>query len=118
MQQLILDRYPTADVRVYAIWTRKLFGDNRRWWDAAGLTDRRVVHYWDGEDVAGQWFVQNQPGYQGPDWDAWLLYGPDATWSADRPPVLAGSGYDVADTIGDLDRGLAPLLRQAGTGAP
>jgi hypothetical protein len=118
VQQLILERYPTANVRVYAIWTSKLLGDSRRWWDAAGLTDRRVIHLWDGPDVAGQWFAQHQPGYQGPDWDTWLLFGPEATWSADRPPALEGSGYSVVDTIGDLDRGLVPLLRQVGTRTP
>jgi hypothetical protein len=113
VHQQILQKYPTANLRVYAIWTRKLFGDSRRWWDAAGLTDPRVVHLWDGPDVTGQWFTQHQPGYQGPDWDTWLLFGPEATWTADRPPTLRGSGYAVVDTIDELDRSLTPLLSTA-----
>jgi hypothetical protein len=50
-----------------------LFGDARSCWDAAGLTDPRVVHLWDAEDVSGGWLAANVAGYQGGDWDTYLL---------------------------------------------
>ena len=51
MQSKLLEAHPHARLRVYAIWVNKLFGDARNRWDAAGLTDPRVVHLWDAEDV-------------------------------------------------------------------
>ena len=52
MQSKLLNAHPDARLRVYAIWVNKLFGDARNRWDAAGLTDPRVVHLWDTDDVS------------------------------------------------------------------
>ena len=102
MQSDILEANPTARLRVYAIWTNKLFGDARNRWDADGLTDPRVVHLWDA-DVAGDWLVGHVSGYQGGDWDTYLLFGPDATWTS-QPEPLRSSGSPVDGHIDALSQ--------------
>jgi hypothetical protein len=109
VQSKILELYPHARLRVYAIWVNKLFGDARNRWDAAGLTDSRVVHLWDAQDVSGAWLATNVPGNQGGDWDTYLLFGPDAAW-ASHPTPLAGSGSPVDHQIDDLGQALNSLL--------
>jgi hypothetical protein len=109
VQSKLLNTYPNARLRVYAIWVNKLFGDARRRWDAAGLTDPRVEHLWDPEDVAGDWLATNVPGYQGSDWDTYLLFGPDATWTSQPTPLASASG-PVDHQINDLRQALNPLL--------
>ena len=109
MQSRVLKAYPHARLRVYAIWVNKLFGDARNRWDAAGLTDPRVVHLWDADNVAGEWLATNVAGNQGGDWDTYLLFGPEASW-AGRPAPLVSSGGPVDRQIDDLRRALTPLL--------
>jgi hypothetical protein len=109
VQSDILKAHPTARLRVYAIWVNKLFGDARNRWDAAGLTDPRVVHLWDADDVSGGWLVDNVSGYQGGAWDTYLLFGPDATW-ASQPTPLHSSGSPVDDQIEVLSQAVSPLL--------
>jgi hypothetical protein len=46
VQSQLLNPNPQARLRVYAMWVNKQVGDARSRWDAAGLTDRRVVHLW------------------------------------------------------------------------
>ena len=48
-------------------------------------------------------------GYQGSDWDTYLLFGPDATWTS-RPGPLRNSGSPVDHQIDDLRQALNPLL--------
>ena len=112
MQSEILASHPTAKLRVYALWTNKLFGDARNRWDAAGLTDPRVTHLWDGTDVAGDWLAGHVAGYQGGDWDTYLLFGPDATWrEASVPPSpLRSSGSPVDANADTLRQAIDPLL--------
>ena len=109
MQSKLLNPHPHARLRVYAIWVNKLFGDGRNRWDAAGLTDSRVVHLWDAEDVSGAWLADNVTGNQGSDWDTYLLFGPDATWTS-QPTPLASSGSTVAAQIDQLSHAISPLL--------
>ena len=109
MQSKLLEAHPHAHLRVYAIWVNKLFGDARNRWDAAGLTDPRVVHLWDAEDVSGSWLADNVAGNQGGDWDTYLLFGRDATWTS-QPTPLASSGSPVDHQINDLRQALNPLL--------
>ena len=75
-----------------------------------------MVHLWDAENVSGRWLVDNVPGYQGGDWDTYLLFGPGATW-ASRPTPLRSSGSPVADQIDVLSRALGPLLAATATTA-
>ena len=109
MQSKLLEAHPDARLRVYAIWVNKSFGDARNRWDAAGLTDARVVHLWDEPNVSGEWLAANVDAYQGSDWDTYLLFGPDATWTS-RPGPLRSSGSPVDHQIDDLRQALNPLL--------
>jgi hypothetical protein len=116
VQSEILKAHPQARLRVYAIWVNKQVGDARSRWDAAGLTDPRVVHLWDAKDVSGAWLAGNVPGYQSSDWDTYLLFGPEATWTS-QPTPLRSSGAPVFDQIEELSQALNPLLtapRRAG----
>jgi hypothetical protein len=109
VQSEILGTHPNAKVKVYAIWANKLFGDARDRWDAAGLTDARVTHLWDGPDVSGGWLAANVEGFAGSDWDTYLLFGPDATWTA-RPGPLLASGAPVDAELDRLQLAIGPLL--------
>jgi hypothetical protein len=112
VQSKLLNPHPHARLRVYAIWVNKLFGDRRDRWDAAGLTDPRVVHLWDAADVSGGWLAANVAGNQGGDWDTYLLFGPQATWTS-QPTPLASSGGPVDHQINDLRGALDQLLAAA-----
>lgn len=109
MQTQLLEKYRSAKLRVYVIWTVKLPFDARDQWDGGGLIDPRVVHLWDQQDLVGDWFVAHLPDDQAGDWDAYLLFGPTATWTA-QPPPLISSGGPVIKTNDDLARSIAPLL--------
>ena len=95
---------------MYALWTNKLSGDARSQWDTDGLTDRRVVHLWDGRDIAGDWLQAHLPNDTAGDWDAYLLFGPNAVWTATPHPLLS-SGSTVIDTHDQLQSSILPLLR-------
>jgi hypothetical protein len=110
VQSQILSAHPDAKLKVYAIWVNKLFGDARDRWDAAGLTDERVTHLWDGDDVSGGWLANNVDAYGSGDWDTYLLFGPDATWD-DQPGPLLGSGSPVDAELDRLESAIGPLLR-------
>lgn len=58
------------------------------------MPDQRAVHFWDGEHIIGQWFAKAIDGYDGIAWDAYYLYGPDATWNS-VPSPLRGSGGTI-----------------------
>ena len=109
MQSQILSAHPNAKLKVYAVWANKLFGDGRDRWDAAGLTDHRETHLWDGPDESGGWLAGNVRAYDGSDWDTYLLFGPDATWVAQPRPLLAGGGPVDAE-IDTLKQTIEPLL--------
>jgi hypothetical protein len=106
----ILAKHPDAPLIVYAIWTDKLFRDSRSQWDAGGLTDHRVVHFWDGRDISGSWFVHHLPGYQGNDWDAYALFGPDATWTDSTLPAVVVSGSNIIDRFDALRVAVSRVL--------
>lgn len=107
MQEQILEQNPDADLRVYAIWTERLFLDSRALWDGAGLDDPRVVHLWDDDDLAGPWFAEHQPDLGGVDWDFYLLYDADAAW--DDAPV--DTGFSVRGEGERLVDAVTPLIR-------
>ena len=96
MQKEILDQYPAADLRVYAVWFNMLRADDRSQWPADALTDPRVTEYWDEERVTGQWFAKNLTGHSfGPiAWDIYYLFGPQAKWEA-IPEPLIDSGRSI-----------------------
>jgi hypothetical protein len=106
----ILEAYRSARLRVYAIWTVKLTFDARDQWDGGGLSDPRVIHLWDPQDLLGDWFVAHEPGDQADDWDTYLLFGPQATWTS-QPPPLISSGSSVIGTTDQLAQSISPLLK-------
>lgn len=92
MQTSILEQYPTGKLRVYAVWLPMLWLDTRGMWDGNNMPDPRVTHFWDGQRIIGKWFASEVDDYQGISWDAYYLYGPDATWAATPSPLVASGG--------------------------
>jgi len=109
VQQEILDKNPSPRLRVYAIWFNMLPGDSRTAWDGDGLTDRRVVHLWDEQKLAGGWFAAHVSRSPGTDWDAYFLYGPQATWDG-QPSPLVNWGSTIIGKRSQLEASIAPLL--------
>jgi hypothetical protein len=110
VQNEILTRNPSADVRVYAVWLNMLSGDSRAQWNSGTLNDSRATHLWDEPKAIGMWFAQGvsrQPG--GIAWDVYALYGPDARWSQDPPPPVSSGGTIIARRE-QLRFAIAPLL--------
>ena len=65
------------------------------------MPDVRVLHFWDGERVIGQWIAQKIDGYDGISWDSYYLFGPEATWKT-VPSPLVSSGrtpYEVTKSL-------------------
>ena len=83
--------------------------DSRSQWDGGGFTDPRVMHFWDQQDILGNWFVAHMPNYQGSDWDTYLLFDSTATWTT-SPPKLVSSGATVIDSRDALAHSISPLL--------
>jgi len=48
--------------------------------------DDRVQHWWDRTKQVSH-AVQQALGLQGPAWDLYLLYGPEARWEVATPPL-------------------------------
>ena len=88
-----------------------LGGDAREMWNGTTMPDNRVIHYWDGEAVIGQWFAKQVDGYYGIAWDIYYLYGPDATWET-VPSPLAGSGGPIFYEQAALKEQVSTLLEK------
>ena len=87
-------QYPSAQLRVYAVWLPMLGGDRREAWNGTNMPDPRVVHFWDGDLELGQWFAREVDGHDGVAWDVYYLYGPKAVWETIPEPLL-GSGRTI-----------------------
>ena len=75
------------------------------------MPDPRVIHFWDGERVIGQWFAEEVEGYKGVAWDVYYLYGPDATWES-IPAPLAGSGSTIIREREKLEMEVNTLMKK------
>jgi hypothetical protein len=106
VQNEILDKNPTADVRVYVVWFDMFPGDARWRWDGGGMTDPRVLHFWDEQKTVGSWFSANLTDRGSPTWDFYVLYGPDAPDLA-SPSSMGGTILGRRDA---LQAALRPLL--------
>lgn len=114
MRTNILERYPSAELQVYAVWLPMLPTDARSEWSGDLLPDPRVRHFWDEERIAGVWFAKANTGdlgYAGIVWDAYLLFGSDAVWETEPRP-LAGAGTTVIGRRAELEDQARPLLAQ------
>ena len=94
MQTQILAQYPSAPLRVYAVWLPMLGGDRREAWNGTNMPDARAMHFWDGDLELGQWFAKEVDGHDGVAWDTYYLYGPEAVWETFPAPLL-GSGRTI-----------------------
>lgn len=101
MRSNILVKYPSSDVRVYVVWFNILPGDSRSLVDRKVLNDHRVANYYDPNRVVGSWFAEHIDRAGGIVWDAYFLYGPDASWT-DEPGPLVSSGGTVIGSSQDL----------------
>ncbi|MEO8436139.1 MAG: hypothetical protein ABI596_14655 [Pyrinomonadaceae bacterium] len=115
MQKEILEKYPATKLRVYVVWFSMLPTDARaRWgWTAGVISDQRVLHFWDEKKLLGRWFAQQENPENadgGIVWDAFYLYGPEATWDS-KPEPLISSGATVQDEAEELKRSIVPLLK-------
>jgi hypothetical protein len=106
VQTELLQKYPTAHLRVYAIWFNMFPGDARAKWPAALLSDARVIHRWDEPKTVGTWYAARAvsmrphltPGSTWGDgavlWDSFLVYGEDSHWD-DAPTHLIHWGRPI-----------------------
>jgi hypothetical protein len=95
------------------IWT------DWRWrWPATVLDDPRVINFWDDGKIAGRWYEANLT-HRGAEveWDAFFLYGPDASW-VEAPPRVVTWGRTILANKDRLREGVTHYLDAQGPGAP
>ena len=109
MQSEILDKNPSAELKVYAVWFSVLSGDDRSRWADDLLTDSRVVHLWDGAQTTARWFAENEDFHLPIAWDVYYLYGPNARWDETPAPLLS-SGSTILFRKDTLRQDMAPLI--------
>lgn len=110
MQREILEASPAADLRVFAVWVSFVGGKS----DAADVarqvfSDPRVVQFWDGRALTSEWFAKNVERSAAPVWDAYHLYGPEATWT-DAPAPSVSSGGTIIGQSSPLKAAVTRLL--------
>jgi len=106
VQTELLQKYPKANLRVYAVWFNMLANDSRSKWPPNLLTDARVIDRWDEPKADGTWYGQRTSSIRlqlTPDskwgdgevlWDSFLLYGANARWD-DVPTDLIHWGRTI-----------------------
>jgi hypothetical protein len=97
VQESVLEKYPSEDLRVYSVWLPLPMGGLREHWDNSAMPDARVLDYWDSQGVTGQWFASEVDGYRGLAWDVYYLYGPHAEWDSVPAPLIASGGPVIAE---------------------
>jgi hypothetical protein len=105
VQSEILEKNRSARLGVDVVWLPMLPGDSEQLIDRRVLSDPRVTYYWDPGRTVGAWFSGHVTHKQGITWDAYFLYGPQATWGS-VPAPLVSRGSSV---VGTHDRLLADL---------
>jgi hypothetical protein len=110
VQDEILAKNNTPNLRVYAIWFDMLFGDDRSKWDGDGMVDPRVVHLWDEQKSVGNWYSANVTHHEKTTWDFYALYGPGAR---DLSALVAMGGTIIGDHD-QLAASIRPLLGASG----
>jgi len=75
-------------VRVYIVWVPSLPADNESKVPAATakIPDERASHYWDAEGKLKEAY-QRALKMKEPAWDVYYVYGRDAEWKNELPPV-------------------------------
>jgi hypothetical protein len=85
----VLKKIDDPRLKTFVVWVPMSRGMERDVPKATvEVSDARALHFWDGDGqlVKGYRDVlkMNEPA-----WDIYLLYGADARWTDDRPPVPA-----------------------------
>jgi hypothetical protein len=113
VQKELLEKNPEADIRVLAVWFDMLSSDDRARWPKELLSDRRVIHFWDGEKNLGRFYLprHNVPHYDEALWDTYILYPADAVWEKE-PPAPVSWGNTIVRTREQLGRDFKKLLEQ------
>jgi hypothetical protein len=107
----ILDRYPSARLKVLAVWFNAVPGDSRRLLDTRVLSDSRVTYFWDQQKVAGRWFSEHVTNRRRITWDAYFLYGPGARWDQEPGPLVSRSpAGSVIAAASQLQQAVQPFL--------
>ncbi len=114
MQREVLEKYPSAGLRVYAVWLPMLPADARTRWPDDILSDDRVTHLWDGERKASRWFAESLGFPVQFAWDAFYLYGPESLWGR-TPAQPASSGCPIVRRGGELASSVRTLLGGEGS---
>lgn len=75
-------------MRVYVVWVPSLPADNESKVPAATtkIPDERATHYWDAEGKLKTAY-QRALKMKEPAWDVYYVYGQDAEWKSELPPV-------------------------------
>jgi hypothetical protein len=116
VQDEILEKNPTLDLKVYMVWLPVYFTDRRSAWDEHVMPDSRVAHYWDEERIVGQWLAEhtneNRDGMiYGAYWDRYFLYSPSVTWeSSGLSEDSLISHYPIVYNTDDLLAQIEPFL--------
>ena len=86
---------------------------SRTAWDVATMPDKRVTHFWDGEQITGKWFAEavDHYGYGEVAWDMYYLYGPQAVWET-VPTPLVDSGGTIYRKRDQLEKQIDTLLNK------
>lgn len=93
------------------VWVKRWATDTRAEIDGADMVDPRVTHLWDAGNVVGQEFLHRfGVDFGGLDYDFFLLFDRDATWSR-IPPRPVSSGATVIDDSDRLASSTASVLR-------
>jgi hypothetical protein len=95
-------------VKIYSVWVNQRVTDERDQIDVGSIPSAR--HYWDDDWATGRWVAEHDLGglgYQGAVYDAYFLFGPNATWD-DVPQPLVASGQPVVGAS-ELEDAVAKL---------
>jgi hypothetical protein len=114
VQTELLEKNREVQLKVYAVWFNMMWSDSRDRWPRDVLTDPRVAHFWDEAKVVGRWYEENvthqgTPGGGRVEWDAYFLYGHDASWGEKAAPVSSW-GHPIVGNGDRLRRELRDLL--------
>ena len=111
MRQDILQKYPKAKLKVYAIWLKRGPWDTRAGWPSEMFADPRVEQFWDAKQQVGALYGATLPGQSGGIyWDSYVLHGPDATWDKAPSNPLAWH-RTIISGMKKLNQQLAILLK-------
>ena len=112
----MLEKLPSANLRVYAVWVKTMASDEPSRWPRDLLTDSRAIHFWDPQNTVGMFykdqFQVKDKNAAGGLWDVYILYDEQALWKGSPSPP-ASWGYGIRPgAITILRMLMPPFLRR------